>query len=124
MHVQSSTDIYTSLDANLRQPADARLIRNNGVHMTGERYCCTDGGEAKTMMEEETVRAEQRREGKLEQARDSSADASQTKRRHEEMKAGACKLMSAQTQTPLPRLDPHHKLKASPFFCFFPHSPL
>lgn len=54
------------------------------------------------MMEQETVRAEQRIEGKLEQAHNSSADAKQTKRRQEEMKEGTCKLMSAQTQTPLP----------------------
>lgn len=44
-------------------------------------------------------------EGKLEKAHDSSADAKQTKRWQEEMKKGTCKLMSAQTQTPLPRLD-------------------
>lgn len=58
------------------------------------------------MTEQETVRAEQRLEAKLEQARDSSADAKQTKRRQAEMKEGTCELMSAPTQTPLPRLDP------------------
>lgn len=78
MCIHARAVFYRHLHITGCQPAsaaDARLIRNNGVHMTGERYCCTDGGEAKTMMEEETVRAEQRIEGKLEQARDSSADA-------------------------------------------------
>lgn len=61
------------------------------------------------MMEQETVRAEQRIERakrKLEQAHNLSADVKQTKRRKEEMKEGTCQLMSAQTQTPLPHLDP------------------
>lgn len=76
-------------------------------------------------MEQETLRAEQRIERAkrtMEQAHDSSADAKQTKSREEEMKEGTCQLMSAQTQTPLPRLDPLRKLEASPFY-FFSHSP-
>lgn len=81
----------------------ARLIRNNGHTWQGSNVVALGGG-AKGARDSESRTKNRGKAGT--RAHNSSADAKQTKRRQEEMKEGTCELMSAQTQTPLPRLDP------------------
>lgn len=79
MCIPTHACIYRYIDIAEYQtlPAmDARLIRNNGYTLEGSDVAWRVG---KRMMEQETVRAEERIEGKIEQ--DLSVDAKQTKRR-------------------------------------------